>query len=125
MPSMRSRRAISATSPSIRLIAALATVFIAASGVGTSLYPHSAAARDCCKKRCDHGAPSGMRACCCDGAPASPVASSKVPATTPVLVATLPVRVATVALLADGLHPLRVDAPPGTPGFLERCTLLL
>ena len=115
---MRSRRASS-------LIAALATVFIAVSGVGASLYPRTAAARDCCKKHCDHDAPDGMQGCCCRGMPASPVASPSAPDVKPVVFAALPTGVALIALPTGASPSLRAHAPPGTPGFLERCTLLL
>ena len=108
-----------------RLIAALGTVAIAASGVGASLYPHTPAAKDCCRKRCDHDAQGGMQRCCCGGVPASPVASPSAPDVKPVVSVALPASVAPIALPAVTPRSLRTLAPPGTPGFLERCTLLL
>src|SRR5206468_2171980 len=84
-----------------RLVAALATVFIAASGVGASLYPQTAAARDCCKKHCDHDAQGGMQGCCCAGVPASPSASSIAPDVKPVVFAALPRSVAPIGLAAE------------------------
>jgi len=119
---MRLRRASRWTT---RTIAALATIFIATSGVGAALYPHTAAARECCKTHCDHGAQSGMKGCCCDGVPASPVASPNVPDPTPAVFAVLAGGVAPVVRHTGVPFLHHAPAPPGTPGFLERCTLLL
>jgi hypothetical protein len=117
---MRSRRAS-------RVVAAVAALFLAASGVGACLYPRTAAAaRDCCKKRCHHDAKGSMRSCCC-ATPSPPAPSVSPPEAKPVAsawvaTALLPV---SVALPVHALGILGPHAPPGCPLFLQRCTLVL
>ena len=111
-----------------RAIAALAAVLLAASSVGASLAPSDAAAARCCKreKRCQHGQTRTIAPCCC--APAeTPAAGATLPqvkaptASVWTMVAAHAVSVVAVPALAlPAAH-----APPHTPLFLQRCTLVL
>jgi hypothetical protein len=117
---MRSRRAS-------RVVAATAALFLAASGLGACLYPRAAAAaKDCCKKRCDHDAKGSIRGCCC-ATPASPVPSTGRPDAKPVTPSFLMVVTPRSAVVppAHALAILGAAAPPGCPLFLQRCTLVL
>jgi hypothetical protein len=115
---MRSRRVS-------RLLAAVAAVFLAGSSVGATVYARTSAVRDCCKKRCQHDAPT-VRGCCC-ALPATPAPSATAPdQVKPVSFVSAPsampviVHVATPAACSLAAH-----APPGCPLFLQRCTLVL
>ena len=107
---MRPRRAS-------RLVAATVSVFLAASGAGACLFPHTpAGVKECCRTRCDHTAARAVRTCCCKEPGSTPTAAP-LPDARPVamplaVTGTLPVVAvapASVALIARG-----TAAPPGS-----------
>ena len=115
---MRSRRVS-------RLLAAVAAVLLAVSSVGATAYARTSAARDCCKKHCQHDAPT-MRGCCC-AFPAAPTPTASV-SDAPQRASVLALPVALLPIERVGTPPvctLAAHAPPGCPLFLKRCTLVL
>jgi len=112
-----------------RVIAALAAVVLAASSVGASLAPRTAAAARCCRqeKRCQHEHARTIAPCCCapGEAPAagSTVPQVKAPTASTWTVVALPVATGDPAVPALDLPA--AHAPPHTPLFLQRCTLIL
>jgi len=116
---MRSRRAT-------RLVAAIAIVFLAASGAGACLYPRTAAAaKECCRTRCGHDRGGSIRSCCCK-APAPDTTGEAASHAGPLGFAPPLVSVAGPSVVGA---PAAVASVPqtssGPPGFLQHRTLLL
>jgi len=112
-----------------RVIAALAAVLLAASSVGASLAPRTTAADRCCRqeKRCQHEHARTIAPCCCAPAEA-PAAGSTVPQVKAPPASTWTVVAAPVATSLAAVPALDLPAahaPPHTPLFLQRCTLIL
>src|SRR5262245_44640990 len=98
-----------------RFVAALAAAFLLVSAVGACMAPRvEAAARDCCKKRCDHDAAGTLRSCCCPASQAPATAATpSLPDLKPAATsASIAPAVALAGVLAPALGTPRADAPP-------------
>ena len=101
------------------------SVFLAASGAGACLFPHTpAGVKECCRTRCDHTAARAVRTCCCKEPGSTPTAAP-LPDARPVAMPLAVTGTLPVVALAPVPVARVVRATAAPPGSARQLPLLL